>query len=85
MDNKRLADIATLEEIVGFVLNIGEVSEVARIGQFVKIDDAVVGILVHEQAHNMRADKSRTAGDNYSFPFQSVCHNTRYTSTTKPS
>lgn len=62
-----VADIHLHKLVVGLMLDVLEVTEVASIGQLVEVDDAVVGVLVHEEAHNMRADKSRTTGDNYSF------------------
>ena len=37
--------------------------EVSRIGQLVEIDDAAIGILVHEQPHHMAADEPGSAGN----------------------
>lgn len=65
IERLEVADVHLHELVVGLIFYVLEVGEVASICQLIEVDDAVVGIFVHEQSHNMRADKSRTAGDNY--------------------
>ena len=49
------------EGIVGSVLDVTEVGEVAGIGQLVEVYDTVVGIFVYEEADYMGADESGAA------------------------
>ena len=44
----KIADVCFDKTIVGFFLNIFEVSEVACVGEFIHIDNTVVRILVYE-------------------------------------
>ena len=68
----KVADVHLDETIVGTVLNIFEVGKVARVGQFVEVDNLVFGVLVDKQADNVATDKSGTASDdNGSFEFHS--------------
>jgi hypothetical protein len=60
-----VADVALYKGVVGLVLDIFEVGEVTRIGQLVKVNDVVLGVLVYEEENNMRADKTCTARDDY--------------------
>ena len=62
-DRVEVADVSLHEDVVGGVFNIFEIGKVARIGQFVEVDDAVVRILVDEPADNMVADEAGTAGN----------------------
>ena len=57
------------EGIVGSVLDVTEVGEVAGIGQLVEVDDTVVGIFVYEEADYMGADESGAAC------YEDVLHN----------
>ena len=57
-----VADVASDEGVVGGVLDVAEVGEVARIGQQVEVDDPVVGVFRDEQPHDVRADESGAAG-----------------------
>ena len=40
-----------------------EVRQVARVGQFIYIDNPILGVLIDEQSHDMTAYKTRSAGD----------------------
>ena len=60
-----VADVALHKGVVGLVLDVVEVGKITCIGQFVEIDDFIIRIFVDEQAHNMRADKTGTARDDY--------------------
>ena len=35
----------------------------ARLPAYVKVDDSVLGVFVHEEAHDMRADEACSASD----------------------
>ena len=67
-----IANICPHECIIWFVLDIPQIIEVSRIGQLVEIDDAAIGILVHEQPHHMAADEPGSAGN------QNIFHKLRY-------
>ena len=58
-----IADIHLDETVVGPVLDILEVREIARVSELVQVDDPVVRILVHEQPHDMAADEAGAAGN----------------------
>ena len=60
-----VADVRLYEHIVRLVLNVLQVRQVSRIRQLVQVDDTVLRILVHEQAHHVAANKSGTAGNQY--------------------
>ena len=61
----KIADVGFYEAIVGFILNILEVSQVARISQFVHIDNAILRVLVDEQSYYVAANKAcATCDDN---------------------
>ena len=57
-----VAYVAPLEDVVGLRLDVGEVGQVARIGEFVEVDDAVVGIFADEEPRHVRADEPGAAG-----------------------
>ena len=61
-----VADIHLHKAVVGPVLNVLEVGQVPRIGELVQVNDLILRVLVHKQAHHMAADKPGTAGDNQS-------------------
>ncbi len=53
------------ECVVRFILDVFQIGEVAGVGQFVEIDDVVVGVFVYKQPYYMAADKPCSAGDEY--------------------
>ena len=57
-----VADVHLDELVVRLVLYVLEVFQVAGVGQFVKVDDLVLGIFVDKQADNVTADESGTSG-----------------------
>ncbi len=59
-----VANIGTDEYVVGSVFQIFQVGKVARIGQFIYIDDAVLRILVYEEADGVAADEPGASCDN---------------------
>ncbi|KAF5031337.1 hypothetical protein DSECCO2_628790 [anaerobic digester metagenome] len=48
-----VADIGFDEPVVGLLLNIVQVGQVAGVGELVEVHDAVVGIAGHHQPHHM--------------------------------
>ena len=71
-----VADVAPDKSIVGPLLDIPQVGQIARIGQLVEVDDPVIGVFVHEKADYVRADKARAARDQDStFRFHYLCFN----------
>ena len=60
-----VADIGLYESVVRGVLDVREVGQIAGIGQFVEVDDAVSGVLVYEQAYHMASDEAGAARDQY--------------------
>ena len=62
-DTLEVADVHLDEPVVGPVLDVLEVREIARIGKLVQVDDPVVRIFVHEQPHDVAADETGAAGD----------------------
>ena len=53
----------SLEVVVGLPLDIFEIGKIAGIGERIEIDNAVVGVFVHKESYDVRADKSGTSGD----------------------
>lgn len=59
----KVTDIHPNELVVGLVLDIFEVGEVASICELVEVDDVIFGIFVHEKAYHMASDEACTACD----------------------
>ena len=73
IDSIEIADIHLDKAEIGLTLDILKISEVPGISEAVKAKDAVIGILVHEQAYNMAAYESGAACNDYaSFHFSSI-------------
>ncbi len=65
-----VADVHLHELVVRLILDVLEISQVARIGQLVEVDDVVFGVFVYEQAYNVTSDEASTSSYNYiSFHF----------------
>ena len=65
-----VADIHLDKLIVGLVLDILQVGQVARVGQLIDVDDVILGIFVHEKAYHMAPNEaSATRDDDIS-----LCH-----------
>ena len=60
-DCPEVADVCLHERVVRLVFDVPEVRQVPGVGQLVQIDDAVVRVFVHEQAHHMAPYEARTA------------------------
>ena len=65
IERVEVADVHLDKLIVWLVLDVLEVGKITCICQLVEVDDAIVGILVHEEANDMRADKACAASNNY--------------------
>ena len=59
------ADVCPLENVVGRVLHVLQVGEVAGISQLVEVHNPVVRVFLYKQAHDVRADEAGTACDEY--------------------
>ena len=65
VERLEVADVHLHEFVVGLVLHVLEVGEVAGVGELVEVDDVVVGVLVDKEADHVRADEACAAGDYY--------------------
>ena len=61
----KITDVRLDKGVIGLVLDVLEVRQVAGVGQFVDIDDMIVRIFRDEKPHDVRADEPGTAGDHY--------------------
>ncbi len=68
VESIEVANIHLHELVVGLVLHIFKVSQVASVCQLVKVDDVIFRILVYEKAHHMATNKACTAS-NYDCTF----------------
>ena len=64
IESIEVADVHLYKLIVGLVLHIFKIGEIACIGKLVQIDDVIFGIFVYEKAYYMASYKACTAGDN---------------------
>ena len=64
VESVKVADIHLHELVVRLVFDVLEVGKVTGVSQLVKIDNLVVRVLVHEQAHHVASDKACATGDN---------------------
>ena len=60
-----ITDVRLDKGIIGLVLDVLEVREVAGVGQLIDIDDMIVRILRDEKPHDVRSDEPGTAGNHY--------------------
>ncbi|CWM83644.1 Uncharacterised protein [Neisseria meningitidis] len=61
-----VANVHLLKSVAGIIGNVGQRFEIARVGQFVEVDDGILGVL-NDMADNGRADKARAAGNEDGF------------------
>ena len=59
-----VADVHLYKLVVGLVLDVLQVSQVAGIRQLIEVDDVILRILVHKQAHHMASNKACATGNN---------------------
>ena len=60
-----VGDVGLHEGVVGSVLDVLQVGEVAGVREFVEVDNTVVGIFVDEEAHHVAAYEACAAGYEY--------------------
>ena len=65
VEGLKVADVHLHKLVVGLILDILQIRQVARIRQLVEVDDVVFWILVYEQAHHMAPNKACSAGNDY--------------------
>ena len=65
IESIEVADVHLYKLIVRLILNVLKVSQVAGISQLIKADDIIFRVFVHEEANNVRADKTSTTGNHY--------------------
>ena len=63
----RIADIAPDEPVIRRPFAFFEVGKVAGISQLVKVNNHIIGIFFHPVRHEIRADKTGTAGNENGF------------------
>lgn len=73
-----VADVTLHETVIGALLDIAQILEVAGVGQLVEIDNPVIGIFPDEQPHHMAADESGSAGNQNMFHNSSLSSRTGY-------
>ena len=68
IEGVEVADVHLHKLVVGLILDVLQIGKVAGIGQLVEVDDVILGILVHKQAHHVASYKAcATGNDNSSF------------------
>ena len=67
IESIKVTDVHLHELVVRLVLDVLKIREVTRVGQLVKVNNLIFGVLVHEKANNMTSDKACTAGDDNCF------------------
>ena len=63
LDQSSIADVALDEAVAGIGGDVGQVLEVAGVGELVEVDQAYVGAALQAEPHEVRADKAAAAGD----------------------
>ena len=63
-DTLEVADVHLDKAVVGAVLNVLEVGQVAGVGEFIQIDNLVIRVLVDEQAYYVASDETGAARNN---------------------
>ena len=65
IESIEVADVHLDKLVVWLVLDVLEVGKITCIRQLVEVDDFIIWIFVHEEANDMRANKSGSASNNY--------------------
>ena len=55
VERVEVADVHLHKLVIGLVLDVLEVGQVAGVRQFVEVNDVILGVLVHEQAPSNKA------------------------------
>ena len=68
-----ITDVCLDKNIVRSLLDVLQICQVPSIGQFVKVDNPILGILVDKQPDDMTTDETGTAGNkNVSLEFHGL-------------
>ena len=67
IDKRCIHDVTFHKVIIGFLVHIRQILQIAGIGQFVQIINLIIRIFVHKKADDMRADETGAASDQYFF------------------
>ena len=67
VESVEVADVHLDKLVVRLVLDILKVGEVASIGELVEVDDVILWVFVHEEAHHMASNEACTACNYYIF------------------
>ena len=75
VDEFRIHDVALHETVVRLLVNVGQVFEIACVGELVEIVNFHIGVLVDEKSDHMGTDEAGTAGNedffhNYNYLFR---------------
>ena len=62
-----IADVGLNKCIIRGILNILQIGQIACIGQFIEVNDMIIGIFIYKKAHYMVTNKTCTACDQYIF------------------
>ena len=65
-----IANIHSHKLIIRFVLDIAQIGKITRIGQLIYVDNVILWVLIHKEAHNVASNKARATRDYYC----SFCH-----------
>ena len=66
-----VANVHLHELVVGLILDVLEVGEIACISELIEVDDVVFWVFVYEEAYNVTSDEACTSGNYYvSFHFE---------------
>ena len=63
VERVKIADVHLHKLVVGLVLDVFEVGEVARVCEFVEVNYLIIRVFVNEEAHNVASDETCAAGD----------------------
>ena len=63
LDRACVANIAAHEAVARIIADIGQIAQVASIGQLVIHDDAIVGIFIEQVVDEIGADEASATGD----------------------
>jgi hypothetical protein len=63
VEGVEVADVHADKLVVGTTLDIFQVRQVASVGQLIKVDNLILGILVYEKAYYVATYETSTAGD----------------------
>ena len=72
IESIEVADVHLDKLVVGFVLDVLEVSQITCVCELIEVDDVLLWVFVHEEAHYMASDEASTAGDD-DISFHFVC------------